>query len=70
MDQALPQLLIDLEERGLLENTLVCWLTDFGRTPNVESASGRDHWCQPGFHHGRSGVQGRRVGETDAREGG
>ncbi|MGN6136113.1 MAG: DUF1501 domain-containing protein, partial [Aureliella sp.] len=33
VDQALPQLLIDLEERGLLDNTLVCWLTDFGRTP-------------------------------------
>ena len=49
VDQALPQLLIDLEQRGLLDNTLVCWLTDFGRTPNVNSASGRDHWATAGF---------------------
>jgi hypothetical protein len=49
IDQALPQLLIDLEQRGLLERTLVLWLTDFGRTPQVNSASGRDHWSTAGF---------------------
>ena len=49
VDQALPELLIDLEERGLLDNTLVVWLTDFGRTPKINSASGRDHWATPGF---------------------
>jgi hypothetical protein len=49
VDQALPQLLIDLEERGLLDSTLVCWFTDFGRTPVINSASGRDHWAASGF---------------------
>jgi hypothetical protein len=49
VDQALPRLLIDLEERGMLDSTLVCWLTDFGRTPKINSASGRDHWATAGF---------------------
>lgn len=68
VDQALPQLLIDLEERGLLESTLVCWLTDFGRTPIVNSASGRDHWSSSGFAiMAGAGVPGGQVlGETTA----
>ena len=49
VDQVIPQLLIDLEQRGMLANTLVCWLTDFGRTPKINSASGRDHWASSGF---------------------
>jgi hypothetical protein len=66
VDQALPQLLIDLEDRGMLENTLVCWLTDFGRTPTVNSASGRDHWSASGFAiMAGAGVPGGHVlGET------
>lgn len=66
IDQALPQLLIDLEQRGLLETTLVCWLTDFGRTPIVNSASGRDHWSSSGFAiMAGAGVPGGHVlGET------
>jgi len=68
VDQALPQLLIDLEERGLLDSTLVCWLTDFGRTPIVNSASGRDHWSSSGFAiMAGAGVPGGHVlGETTA----
>lgn len=68
VDQALPQLLIDLEERGMLDNTLVCWLTDFGRTPTVNSASGRDHWASAGFAiMAGAGVPGGHVlGATDA----
>ena len=49
VDQGLPQLLIDLEQRGMLDSTLVCWFTDFGRTPKINSASGRDHWASSGF---------------------
>ncbi len=49
VDQGLPQLLIDLEEQGMLDNTLVVWVTDFGRTPKINSASGRDHWASAGF---------------------
>jgi len=67
IDQGLPQLLIDLEDRGLLETTLVVWLTDFGRTPQVNSASGRDHWASAGFiTMAGAGVPGGYVlGATD-----
>jgi uncharacterized protein (DUF1501 family) len=37
-------LIADLEERGLLESTLVVSLAEFGRTPKVNSSAGRDHW--------------------------
>ena len=49
IDRGLPQLIADLEDRGLLATTLVVWVTDFGRTPNINSASGRDHWASAGF---------------------
>ncbi|MFN0055188.1 MAG: DUF1501 domain-containing protein [Planctomycetales bacterium] len=49
VDQGLPELLIDLEQQGLLDTTLVVWMTDFGRTPKINSASGRDHWASAGF---------------------
>ena len=67
VDQALPQLLTDLEDRGLLETTLVVWLTDFGRTPQVNSASGRDHWASAGFviMAGAGIPGGSVVGATD-----
>lgn len=68
VDQALPQLLIDLEQRGMLDSTLVLWLTDFGRTPVVNSASGRDHWSSAGFAiMAGAGIPGGHVlGATDA----
>jgi hypothetical protein len=67
VDQALPQLLIDLEQRGVLDSTLVVWLTDFGRTPKINAASGRDHWASAGFAiMAGAGVPGGHVlGATD-----
>lgn len=67
MDQAVPALLADLEDKGMLDNTLVLWLTDFGRTPKINSASGRDHWSSAGFAiMAGAGVPGGYVlGETD-----
>ena len=67
VDQALPQLLSDLEDQGMLQSTLVCWLTDFGRTPKINSASGRDHWSTSGFAiMAGAGVPGGYVlGATD-----
>ncbi len=67
VDQALPTLVRDLEQRGLLDNTLVVWLTDFGRTPKINSASGRDHWASSGFAiMAGAGVPGGSViGATD-----
>lgn len=44
LDQTYTTLLADLKERGLLEETLVVMMSDFGRTPRVNGAAGRDHW--------------------------
>ena len=44
MDMAVAALLDDLEDRGLLDTTLVVVMTDFGRTPKLNSIGGRDHW--------------------------
>jgi hypothetical protein len=43
-DQAFAMLIRDLEQRGLLESTLVCVTTEFGRTPKINGTAGRDHW--------------------------
>jgi hypothetical protein len=71
IDQGLPQLLIDLEERGLLSTTLVVWLTDFGRTPQINAASGRDHWASAGFAimAGAGVPSGSVLGATDGEGG-
>jgi uncharacterized protein (DUF1501 family) len=66
-DQAYSALLEDLVQRGLLENTLVCNLAEFGRTPRINPAGGRDHWpqCWTVYFAG-GGVQGGRVvGRSD-----
>jgi hypothetical protein len=44
MDQGYSALLEDLAQRGLLEETLVVWMAEFGRTPKINGAGGRDHW--------------------------
>ncbi|MCC9608035.1 DUF1501 domain-containing protein [Blastopirellula sp. JC732] len=43
IDQPIAQLLTDLKQRGLLDETLVVWGGEFGRTPTLEGGSGRDH---------------------------
>lgn len=43
-DHACSALLDDLHERGLLERTIVAVLGDFGRSPKINAAAGRDHW--------------------------
>ena len=43
-DQTLPTLLADLESRGMLEESLVVWMGEFGRTPRINQNSGRDHF--------------------------
>lgn len=44
MDQGFSSLLLDLESRGLLDETLVVWMGDMGRTPRINKEAGRDHW--------------------------
>jgi uncharacterized protein (DUF1501 family) len=61
-DNAFSSLLEDLSQRGLLDNTLVMATGEFGRTPKVNPAGGRDHWpaCWSCVFAG-GGVQGGRV---------
>ena len=67
-DQAYSALLEDLSQRGMLENTLVCNLAEFGRTPKVNPAGGRDHWPQCWtIKFAGGGIQGGRVvGKSDS----
>lgn len=44
VDQALAALVSDLDERGLLDSTLVMLTSEFGRTPKINNDAGRDHW--------------------------
>ncbi len=44
LDQGVAALIRDLETRGLLDNTLVVVLGEFGRTPKINDRGGRDHW--------------------------
>lgn len=68
MEQAYAALLDDLEERGLLDSTLVVWMGEFGRTPKINADAGRDHW--PGCYGvliAGGGVRGGQViGASDA----
>ena len=44
LDQGLAALINDLDHRGLLDSTLVCLCSEFGRTPKINATAGRDHW--------------------------
>jgi hypothetical protein len=44
MDRAFSALIEDIDQRGLLDETLVVWFGEFGRTPRFNAAAGRDHW--------------------------
>ncbi|MEJ6725150.1 MAG: DUF1501 domain-containing protein [Akkermansiaceae bacterium] len=44
VDQAIAALISDLDERGLLDSTLVMVTSEFGRTPKINQTGGRDHW--------------------------
>lgn len=69
LDQGVAALLQDLDERGLLKDTLVVLMGEFGRTPKINAAAGRDH-------HGRANCclmagagtpQGQVLGRSDAK---
>ena len=66
-DQGYSALIEDLSQRGLLEDTLVCCLSEFGRTPRINPAGGRDHWpaCWSVYFAGGGVKGGRVVGKSD-----
>ncbi|MCC9603605.1 DUF1501 domain-containing protein [Stieleria sp. JC731] len=78
-DQTLPTLLDDLEERGLLDETLVVWMGEFGRTPDINKNLSRDHWprcyttllagggVKGGYVYGKSDEHARLPAENPVR---
>ena len=66
-DQGYSALIEDLDKRGMLPKTMVCNLAEFGRTPRINPAGGRDHWPQCwSIYFAGGGVQGgRTVGRSD-----
>ncbi|GAB4141083.1 MAG: DUF1501 domain-containing protein [Planctomycetaceae bacterium] len=66
-DQAVPALLNDLSDRGMLDNTLVVITTEFGRTPRINQLQGRDHWPNAfSILMAGAGVKpGQVIGKTD-----
>jgi hypothetical protein len=66
-DRAFAALLDDLSERGLLDETLVVWMGEFGRSPRVNAKGGREHWphCQSVVLAGGGIVGGQVYGASD-----
>jgi hypothetical protein len=73
LDQVYPALLDDLQQRGLLEDTLVMCISEHGRTPTVSDkpGGGREHWSGAywGLFAGAGVPQGQVVGATDKQGG-
>lgn len=67
-DRALSALLMDLDERGMLDETLVVMMGEMGRTPRINNDAGRDHWsaCQTVILAGGGIRRGVVVGASDA----
>ena len=69
MDRGMAALLSDLDQRGLLDSTLVVLLGEFGRTPKVNKDGGRDHWphAMSVLMAGAGCPRGGVIGATDAK---
>lgn len=46
LDKAMSALVEDVNDRGLLQDTAIIWMGEFGRTPNINGNGGRDHWAR------------------------
>lgn len=78
LDTAFSALIQDLESKGLLESTLICLGSEFGRTPDINENEGRDHYpvaystvfagagIKGGFVYGSTDKDGRRVADKQA----
>jgi len=68
LDPGMSGLLVDLERRKMLSETMVVWMGEFGRTPRINAGKGRDHWtkafCAALAGGGLAG--GRAVGRTSS----
>lgn len=72
VDKAMSALVSDLADRGMLDDTVVIWMGEFSRTPNINGGAGRDHWARSwsAVVGGGGFKRGVTVGETssDGRE--
>ncbi|MBM3735485.1 MAG: DUF1501 domain-containing protein [Acidobacteria bacterium] len=68
LDQAYSALIEDLDQRGMLKNTLVVLMGEFGRTPKINPSGGRDHWprANSALLAGAGVFAGQVIGRTDA----
>jgi uncharacterized protein (DUF1501 family) len=81
LDHVMSTLILDLEDRGLLESTLIITLSEFGRTPAINKDLGRDHFASAwscsftgagirgGVVHGRTDEDGKTVADGVASAG-
>ncbi|MEX0701640.1 MAG: DUF1501 domain-containing protein [Planctomycetales bacterium] len=81
LDKAWSGLLIDLEQRGLLDSTLVIWMGEIGRTPGINNRAGRDHYVKTwttalagggvkrGLVYGKTDKDGVNVEDSPVTEG-
>ena len=69
LDQALSALLDDLDQRGMLQETIVVVQGEFGRTPKINAKAGRDHWnqCYSSLIAGGGMPGGQVIGASDPR---
>ena len=70
-DHAFAALISDMDQRGLLAETLVCFITEFGRTPKLNKFQGRDHWTHAySIAFAGAGVRGGQIIGRSDKEGG
>jgi uncharacterized protein (DUF1501 family) len=69
VDRPMSALIADLSSRGLLEDTLVIWMGEFGRTPHINQGAGRDHYSKAwSTVLAGGGIRGgQTIGRTDAQ---
>jgi hypothetical protein len=71
LDRSFSALIEDMDERGLLDETLVCFVTEMGRTPKINANGGRDHWSRAMSiaFAGAGCPRGAVIGATDKQGG-
>ena len=67
LDRGISGLVTDLKQRGMLDDTVIVWMGEFGRTPRINQNTGRDHWAASWSNMiGGGGLaNGQAVGATD-----
>src|SRR5439155_21858767 len=69
LDRGLSALIQDLDQRGMLQDTIIVMWGEFGRTPRINAGAGRDHWgpCMSALVAGGGMKMGQVIGASSAR---